>query len=256
MIARWDLLTDEITAGARLRGTVYPRRCDLSPDGRLLYAFLLKTASRGFLGSGGGLLSYSIVSKLPWLYALAAWKESGTWTRGYHFVERQGRDEPPWDIGPPGEGDVVPLRARYGLARTEPFQYAAEHRRGWTAHERCPARGPNDMWDERRQVVLVRTRPGGSERLVLTDTGLNTARPFAIEGRRPDYHLERRGREVALPDVTWADWDARGRLLLATSYGCLQIRDVDKHPMPVRWERDLEHLPPAPGSAPEHVRRW
>ena len=253
-IARWDLTTDALTPGAWLHGSLYPRRCDISPDGRLLYAFVLKGKVYGFLGAKGDMLAYSTVSKVPWLFALAAWKETGTWTRGYHFVEGGSPEERPWDIGPPQAGDAGPLRARYGVARTAPSQYAAERRRGWVEHERCPPRGKNDMWDERRRVVLVRARPGRSERLVLTDEGWDTG-PGTIEGRRPTYHLERWGKEEVLAEVTWADWDPRGRLLVATADGKLQIRDVDREEVDVRWERDLS-AKAVRGPAPESARRW
>jgi hypothetical protein len=33
-LGRWDLEHDEYEHGAWLAGTVYPQRCDLSPDGR------------------------------------------------------------------------------------------------------------------------------------------------------------------------------------------------------------------------------
>ena len=85
-IHRWDLSTGGLEAGAVFRGTLYPRRCYFSPDGTLLYYFALNRSSREFLGEVG-LKTYSAVSKAPWLFALAAWRETGTWTRGCHFVE-------------------------------------------------------------------------------------------------------------------------------------------------------------------------
>ena len=53
-------------------------------------------------------------------------------------------------------------------------------------HEDCPPRG-DDVWDERRLVILARPRPGGGERLVLSDAGWT---PGNAEGRAPAYRVE------------------------------------------------------------------
>ncbi|EYF04723.1 Hypothetical protein CAP_4199 [Chondromyces apiculatus DSM 436] len=55
--------------------------------------------------------------------------------------------------------------------------------------------------------------------------------------------------------MTWADWDPRGRLLVATSDGKLQILDVDREGLDVRWERDIS-AKAGRGPAPESARRW
>lgn len=254
-IGRWDLDADTFTPGACLRGTLYPRRCDLSPDGQLLYAFVLKPHVRGFLGAEGGTLTYSTVSNLPWLFALTAWRESGTWTRGYHFVEGSRAEDRPWEIRVQ-EGDAGPLRERYGMAMTGVVQYAAERRRGWVEHEDCPARDPGDVWDEGRRVILAKARPGGGGRLVMADQGWSPEGPGTIEGRRPVYTLELRRRRAEIREAVWADWDHRGRLLLATEDGKLQVRDVDAPPAGVVWERDLSGLRPRRGPAPAWARRW
>jgi len=56
-----------------------------------------------------------------------------------------------------------------------------------------------------------------------------------------------------LEDVQWADWDARGRLLVATLDGRLQIRDVDGS---VVWEADEADLTPDPAPPPAEARVW
>jgi len=220
----------------------------------LLYYFALKSTSRKLMGNTG-VLTYSVVSKLPWLFALAAWPELGTWTRGYHFVEgRTGHRA--WDIGDPKLGDAAPLRARYGLARTLPLQYAVEQRRGWVPHESCPPRGVNDVWDERRSVILMKPRPGkkAKSRLVLTDGGWEGS--GAIEGRTPAYQFESGRHRIDLEDVRWADWDHDGRLLVATRTGKLQILDVDADALPVLREHALDTLIPSPEPAPAWAQRW
>jgi hypothetical protein len=53
--------------GEWLRGTTYPQRCDVSPDGRWFAYFAMKQAGEWELGA-----TYVAISRLPWLTALAA----------------------------------------------------------------------------------------------------------------------------------------------------------------------------------------
>jgi hypothetical protein len=248
-LGRWDLTSGDYEPGAWFRGRLYPRRCDLSPDGQLLYLFATKALKPDFLrGSGFG--AYHAVSRVPWLFALAAWYEGSTWTRGFHFMEGPEASRP-WDIGEAEEGDAGPLRARYGLAVTPVVQYAAERRRGWIEHEQCPPRV--DAWDEQRSAVLSKASPAGGCRLVMADRGLDLRAP-GIEGRRPVYAIEAGGRRWSL-EAAWADWDHQGRLLVATPDARLQLRNPEA-PEGVLREHDLSSLRPDPQPAPGWARRW
>jgi hypothetical protein len=136
-VMRWDLSAGDLEPGAWLRGTLYPRRSDLSPNGRLLAYFLAKDGKGAFMGMRGR-HTFTALAKLPWVHALAAWPEDGTDTDGHHFVA-----PPRWDPGEPRHGSLEDeagrsIREHLGLVRTEPAQYAAERRRGWTEHEHCP----------------------------------------------------------------------------------------------------------------------
>ena len=68
-IGRWDVATARYEHGAWLRGRIYPQRCDLSADGKWLCYFALQPSAGWELG-----WTYVAVSRLPWLYALAAWR--------------------------------------------------------------------------------------------------------------------------------------------------------------------------------------
>ncbi len=76
-VGRWDVDAMTYEAGARLHARIYPQRCDLSPDGQYLCYFTLNYGSDWAAGD-----TYEAVSRLPWLFALAAWSEHGTWSRG------------------------------------------------------------------------------------------------------------------------------------------------------------------------------
>src|SRR5262245_25692642 len=81
-VGRWDVERGVYEPGAWVRGTIYPQRSDLSPDGRWLCSFMLHSGAEWNAG-----MTYIAISKLPWVHALAAWGTSGTWTRGAHFVD-------------------------------------------------------------------------------------------------------------------------------------------------------------------------
>jgi len=250
-LARWHTATGKLERGAWFRGALYPRRCDVSPDGALLYYVASKASRRPFLGRPGGHHTYSAISKLPWLTVLAAWPEHGIWTRGLHFVAR-GRGCSP---EPPAQGAIEPLRARHGLAATPVIQYAVERRRGWTEHASCPPRAAHDSWDEKRSVILEKPQPDGRGKLILTDHGWRANAP-GIEGRQPSFRLELGARTLELPDAAWADWSADGRLLVATHGGRLQLNRARSLELHVLQDHDLAGDRPTPEPAPGWAQVW
>ena len=83
-IIRWDLERDELADGAWFKGRVYAERCDLSPDGELLLTFC-----HGGRIRPGYTDSWTAVSRLPWLHALALWPAGTTYGGGGRFVGRR-----------------------------------------------------------------------------------------------------------------------------------------------------------------------
>lgn len=243
-VGRWDV--DQNPAyepGAWVRGTVYPQRCDLSPDGRWLCYFTLRDRADWSAG-----VTYVAVSRLPWATALVAWGTDGTWTRGLHFVAPRDHQ-----AGPPDEGDDGPLRTRHGLALVRPASFAVERRRGWTETPDSPPVDTRDAWDELRapRVTMQKLRPGGGPTLQV-DGEFAAFRTFDVTRYgEPVYRLD--GDE--LPGVRWADWSADGRLLVATADGRLQVRDGDAG-HDVRWESDLSSQSPDPRPPPAEATRW
>jgi hypothetical protein len=250
-LGRWDVARGVYEPGAWIRGNLYPQRCDLSPDGRWFCYFTLKGSARWEVGA-----TYIAISRLPWLTALAAWTTCGTWTRGLHFVE----DRKVWQAGVPQAGEVGPCRKRFGLAVTRPATFAVERRGGWTETPDSPPRGAGDTWDEQRAdaVTMEKARPrsGGATRL--TVRGYFAAFRTSLPGspRTVRYAIVEAGRARPLEDVQWADWAADGRLLVATTGGKLQIRDVPADGASTGAEADLGALTPVPAPPPAEAHRW
>ena len=249
LLSRWEPDRGEFQAGSWVRATIYPQRCDLSPDGRWFVALFLKATARWDVGD-----TYLSISRLPWLTSLAAWRTCGTWTRGLHFVADRARLDP----GEPDDGDVGPLKRRYGLAATRAVTFAVERRAGWQETEDTPPRAEADMWDERRadRVTMWKACPADAS-VRLRVSGRHAAfRDMAPAWGSPRYELEVDGRSVLLDDAQWADWSSAGSLLVATRAGALEVREAPYGVDQARWREDLARLRPSPTPPPPEASSW
>jgi hypothetical protein len=242
-IGRWDLAAGRYEHGAWLRGRVFPRRSDVSPDGRLLCYFAHKPGATWAHGE-----AYVALSKLPWLSSLHAFGTCGTWTRGYYFTD-DGDDDP--------EHTKLPMP--YGLRSIPAIQFANERRRGWEESPDSPQRDPRDVWDERRNARMRKREPGGSRFLCVASLGWAGGEfgvDQAVDGLRVRYWLETDGTVEPLDDLQWADWDREGHLLAATREGRLQVRRMARDGQQILFEEDLSMLEPRPAPAPAWAERW
>jgi hypothetical protein len=243
-VGRWDLGAQRYEPGAWLGGRIFPRRSDLSPDGRFLCYFAHKPSATWVHGE-----AYVALSKLPWLTALHAFSTCGTWTRGYYFSEDENRENP--------EDTKLPIP--YGLRSIPVIQFANERRRGWEESPDSPQRDPRDAWDERRNARMQKRQPAGERLLCVESLGLAGGEfgvSQAVDGLRVGYWLEVGGEIRLLNHLQWADWDRDGRLLVATRDGKLQIWNVDGEGSEVVFEEDLSLYEPNPRPAPAWAERW
>jgi hypothetical protein len=241
-VLRWNLDPLSVESGAWLHGRIYPRRCDLSPDGRLLAYFAMSGPPpwNGFYG----------VSKLPWLTALAAWWVGNTWAYGceFHADGRLALGYPPGT--PPDHGsfpaqlaDLTPPQLS-GQALFFERDVALELRRGWDLMNRTDRDGP-------LRLELRRARPSGGGELRIVHEGHSFTDP-AVEGALLRYSID----GAPLEDAAWADWDVAGRLLVATAAGALEVREPAGAGWRTTWSHDLCGLEPDPAEAPAWARRW
>src|SRR5262245_19743443 len=203
-VGRWDLGEGLYEPGAWLRGRIFPRRSDISPDGRFLCYFAHKPSARWEHGE-----AYVALSKLPWLTALHAFPTCGTWTRGYYFTEDKDCERP--------EDANIPIP--YGLRSIPVVQFANERQRGWEEAEDSPQRDPWDAWDQHRNARVQKRQPDGDRLLRLESLGWAGGEfgvDQAVDGLRVSYSLEADGEIQLLDDLQWADWDRDGHLLVAT----------------------------------------
>ena len=243
-VGRWDLEARRYEPGAWLGGRIFPRRSDLSPDGRFLCYFAHKPSATWEHGE-----AYVALSKLPWLTALHAFPTCGTWTRGYYFTEDKDCEN--------REDAELPIP--YGLRSIPVVQFANERRRGWEEAGDSPRRDPRDAWDEHRNVRIQKRQPGGDRLLCVESRGWAGGElgvDQAVDGLRVGYWLEVDGEMQLLDQLQWADWDRDGTLLVATRSGMLQIWRLDGPRLEVLFEEDLSLSGPAPAPAPAWAREW
>jgi hypothetical protein len=243
-MGRWDLAAGRYEPGAWFRGRIFPRRSDLSPDGRFLSYFAHQPGATWEHGD-----AYVAVSKLPWLTALHAFGTCGTWSRGYYFAEHEAGDNP--------EERKLPIP--FCLRAIPVAQFATERRRGWTEAADSPPRDPADAWDERRNARIHKRQPGGDRLLCVESLGWaggEFGAGQAVDGLRVGYWLEAGGEIQLLDHLQWADWNWDGSLLVATRSGKLQVLNVDGKDMEVRFEADISSMTPQPGPAPDWAGRW
>lgn len=250
-LGRWDTERDIFESGAWFRGALYPQKCDLSPDGRWLAYSALKVGPSWPAGS-----IYEAISRLPWLEALAAWEAGTTYTRGFHFDPSAPHES---DLGDPDVGDAGPCLQRYGLRLNPVEQFSVERRRGWVESADTSPRDTGGPWDEHRSVEMVKPQPASGARHVLHVDGSYAGFRTFPEARTPTtYFATALDSEdvVVLDDVQWADWDRRGRLLVATHAGALEAREVDAGSMRTVFRHDLAELQPEPEAAPAWAGEW
>ena len=110
----WNRENDTFALGQWLRGRIYERRSDLSPDGKHLIYFAMNgkwhSASKG---------SWSAISRAPYLKADGFWPKGDCWNGGGLFLSNCDY----WLNA--GCGSVVEERTPAGLARHESYPFEA-----------------------------------------------------------------------------------------------------------------------------------
>jgi hypothetical protein len=211
----WDRRNDTFTVGQWMRGRIYERRSDLSPDGRHLIYFAMngrwETKVRG---------AWTAVSRAPYLKALALFAKGDCWHGGGLFLDERRY----WLNDGAGH---TPLITSSRISRHPKWQppayYGGEcltvyynrlQRDGWTPRDDPPPSCPGDPPE-----IFDKPAPTGwtLRKYCFAEIG-------APEGRGVyhDRHALVRadsGDTLYLPDWEWADLD--GKRLVWTAHGKL-----------------------------------
>jgi hypothetical protein len=254
MLIKWNTRADTFEFGQWLKGRVYERRSDVSPDGELLIYFAASQKPP--------LRSWTAISKPPYFTALALWPKGDCWNGGGWFVEKrkirlnhgptQTKLQSGFQLGPikiagyaqwRGEDDTV---WEITLARDN-----------WkkTAEGKETARGGIKGWIFDPPQEWRKPHPKKQE-LSLTMSIVAIAGPGA-----PWYQLKYRvstpeGIALDLGLIDWADWDQREDLVFARKGALFRQKFHKLLPRELRQIADFNDLKFTGVSAPAKARRW
>lgn len=245
-LSLWHTETDTFEHGQWFQGRVYPRRCDVSPDGALFAYFAHKVSGSKDLNTD----SWIAISRPPYFTALAVWAEGGTYCAGGFFRDRHSlflsgiREAPDQGEMPPclQFTSDIPHRDRTPDWTDRTVFFSRLLRDGWTPDPYIDHPSPN--WerlapDGRTKLILMPVQNPSFERY-----GGYYAQEYALQ-RGEDLH--------PLGEATWADWDQHGRLVMAQN-GCLW--KVDEPTGNLRLIADFNGQTPDPQPAPDWAQQW
>jgi hypothetical protein len=244
-LSLWHTETDTFEHGQWMRARVFERRSDLSADGSLFVAFV-----RGSAGPNqGNTDTWVAVSRPPWFTALALWFVGGTYYTGGYFPDRQhlwlG-----WESPQPDQGQLPDW-----LQMTTERPPYIDGTNDWTDRTVWINRLIRDGWT-RREGTVPETweRRSPSDDMTLAMRIVTNIDFRAYGGRYVIEYAVRTnpdGQEVELGRATWADWDQRGRLIVARDG-----RLMHWQPSGFTDIADFNDQTPDPQPAPAHVTDW
>ena len=216
----WDRRQDEFTVAQWLKGRIYERRSDLSPDGKYLIYFAMNgrwaTEIKG---------SWTAVSRAPWLKAITLLSKGDCWHGGGLFTGNCTY----WLNDGYGHR-VMQESSEVRRDRTEPQGYYGGE---------CPSvyyqRLQRDGWSYQRQDKLERWRTLDIFEKPLKQGWTLRKLAHAEIGAPPgkgcywdEHELEHStGVLLKFPDWEWAEWEG-DRLVWATA-GCLYTGHLRNH---------------------------
>jgi hypothetical protein len=269
-VLNWDLETDTLTPGQWFRGRIYDRRCDLSPDGKLLVYFA---------GYRGEYRSWTAISRPPYLTALALWPKGDGWGGGGLFQNERtlelnhrpagdewARDGDETHLAPdfrlPDGFRVRPFGERPGWGEDDPIYSARLERDGWRPTDEGGA--PQENRDGPVWITFdppfVRAKPlrrdGLELRLALHGIKERDGRWYLETGQivAPGDHIL-----ADLGRVDWADVDHNGDVLVSQGGRLFRMR-IPPHATAVlsapALVADLNDMRFERRSTPPEARTW
>jgi hypothetical protein len=213
-LLKWDLENDVLTPGQWIKGRVYERRCDLSPNGEYLIYF----AANHKPPYG----TWTAISRPPFFTALALWPKGNAWGGGGLFdADEKGitlnHRASEMEIGEgfklPANFRVRPHGEHSGWGEDDPILSHRLKRDGWIKiHE--------GKWQENKHdstIWIEYTEPEiWEKKSELVEASVQIELHGIKENHGPWYVQELKyfveGKEISLGRCDWADIDPSGTL--------------------------------------------
>ena len=260
-VIRWDTASDTFTDGQWFHGTFYDRRCDLSPSGERMVYFVAQHHRQNVDPTYTN--AWTAISKPPYLTAVALWPNGGTTYHGGGLFEDESTlllnsIESRWANVQEGRmPSAHPKHAPPARLKVVPISHAAGDqlfprrlvRDGWTQVTAADLRGETMI--ERGE--LVRARDGFQIDLSFDHQRANYVLHEAAS-RNSRHELRRLD---TLEGAQWADWDLRGRLLVAKEGRLFAVQTKPRGELPELVElADFNGRRPARVLSPAAARKW
>jgi hypothetical protein len=262
MLALWHTDSDRVEEGQWLRGRIYERRADLSPDGTKLVYFAAQWRKP--------MQTWTAISTPPWLTAHVLWPKGDAWGGGglWETNERVVLNHPYGDLR---VDPSTPLPKKLSVREMGKFGGGGEdfplwgirlERDGWRVTSRGGASPPDfdraPVWVYDPPIVYARSRPRDPSLAI-------EMRIHGVSERGGDWYVidhrvvDAKGALVLdLGRSEWADWDARGDLVLARDGVLSRIRprrgaisETDAKVVIDLRDRRFRAI-----AAPAHARTW
>ncbi|MGN6366706.1 MAG: hypothetical protein ACTHN5_00315 [Phycisphaerae bacterium] len=245
----WRTDTDEVERGQWVHHRVYERRCDLSPDGKLLLYFAMNGAWESETKG-----AWTAISRPPYFTALALWPKGDCWDGGGLFDTNR-------EVGIFGFGDhekplgrgKIPLRAgphrlQRGRGECLGIYFPRMERDGWKYHK-------GKERENAQAYAWSRELP--KEEAVLWKRSIGEVdHPVGKGVYYDEYWIKPWGKgEIDLTNVDWADVDQKGRLVF-TRGGKLYAGRVREGEVESQELADFTGDRPVEISSPAWARRW
>lgn len=283
-IVKWNTDTDTFEHGQWFHGQMYPRRSDLSPDGKLLVYFCAKWSKRRIEEAeqmldkkkAGALThdfrlwlkrrpkaraeytyAWTAVSKPPYLTALGLWPKGDCWHGGGLFKSNRALwlNHKPLVAIP--HKDHLPTRLRVeanpdACGEDNPIYSMRLERDGWEKIQdwKYGWAGIGHGFKTQQPEIRVKVSSKNPRIKLLMN------RSISVFKYREAFSVLNGEHAVEIRKAEWADWDHAGRLVLARG-GRLFACDVSAFPSVQETELvDLNPLKPEAFASPDWARRW
>ncbi len=224
LLVSWDMERDRFYPGQWLKGRIYERYCDLSPDGKHLVYYAANQRPP--------IYSWTAVSRPPYLTAVVFWPNPGTLGGGLFDTEshlrlnhRSGYFAPAEEMEVPRELTVTPLGPNAGYGDDRPVLHARLRRDGWVlVQDGREIACRNAGYGEEAATVWHRPQPRGEAAwdLRMTDRRVHKRRG---SWNMVEYALTHpaTAAEIPLGPLDWADWCRSGDLVFAKDGGVWRL---------------------------------
>jgi hypothetical protein len=245
-LSRWITSDDTFEHGQWMRNRAYERRSDLSPDGSLFVAFVRGSGQ----DAGPNRDSWVAVSRPPWFTALALWFVGGTYCTGGFFPDA-GTLWLGFKPGQPDKGDLPPW-----LSATTSTEGYIDRTNDWPDRTVWLNRLRRDGWELIVGAVPETWRRPHQDGTLLLEMTIVSNLAFDAYGGRyvVEYAVVTADHRELFPlgQATWADWDRRGRLVIARDGRLLHWTPPDRY----KLIEDFNPQVPDPAAAPPDASVW